>query len=1197
MKILRWETSDLTESGLQLVEVGTLDTAGEASGISVSGAYAYLADRWQGLRVIDVSNPQQPVEIGSNSRLGSAVGLDVIDDYAYIADSVDGFHTVHSPVYAGFQPLGTTSDHGVTEDVVIVRGLAYLADGEEGLRILDVTNPTVPREIAVHDFGGDAVALAVRGDFAFVADRGNGGLQILPISDPTRLSEAPIFFDTPGQPNDLELLGDFIFVADGDTGVRIINIGNPSRPYEMGSIDTPGDAVGLDVVGEYLYIADSGEGMRIVNISNPISPVEVGGYNSPGDARTVAVVELFDESVPEQTGTDEAAIEVTDASQRIAYIADGSSGLHLLDVSDPGNPVLLGSYNDAEFVQDVSVVGERVFLATRQQGLLLVDTSNPADIKLLAVHDTPGLARRLFLGGNLIFVADGNRGLRIVELVDPVALNEIGFFDAPSRVASVTIVGDYAYLVDGTKGFWIADLSDPISHSYVGYHETPGEPTNLIVVENFAYISSGSAGLYVVDVSNPRAPLEAGSFDTQGTALDVAVMGRYAYLADDGGGLRILDLASPEGIAEVGSLANQFIAKSVFVEGVYAYIVDGESGLWIINVSRPEDPNVASLFGDVKDGRALVVRDNYAFIASGENGLWIVDVSRPASQQKWASFLDTPGTAVDVKISGDYAFVADGEMGFQVIYIADLSNPKIINNRESEAKAVSVAVNRYPSSDGRPENFRLYAAGLEQGLLVLNVVKLVDPVVVGFSETPGSLAFWQIAQSLFASHNSSKAIRSLIGLTLSYLLVGGIGLIFWIAFFAQFVLPLRTIEERWLAFQRLVSYTFGTHGPAIRIENGKVVQRRGEQKRRGPGVVLLDTASGAMLRKKTAFTRSVGPGVVFTNQGEYIHQEAVDLHIQVKIPPLGPQGDENPFEPRQEGESEDSFKDRQTRRIETSGLTRDGVEVVPKVSAVFRLDSEKPSPGTHFGFDSEAVRLAITREGIDIDTERHVRWYELPAYLAVDLWREYIRKFTLDQLFDPNFKSKLYDQKDKPSDGDGRSWEDRGETALELVRRMVQLRLTKEKVDELDGVGKKTGRKVTSREFRILKNMGVQVIEAPISSLAFPEQIEERLVQEWLSTWLQRALQERERIELQRSYVVREAKEDALLTFSNSTAQVIYQVLDGDNPQRPDLQESLTRLLRGTHQLCVRNNQINSRIINEDKALQDVIEWIRRQKK
>jgi hypothetical protein len=476
-------------------------------------------------------------------------------------------------------------------------------------------------------------------------------------------------------------------------------------------------------------------------------------------------------------------------------------------------------------------------------------------------------------------------------------------------------------------------------------------------------------------------------------------------------------------------------------------------------------------------------------------------------------------------------------------------------------------------------------------------MKLVDPTVVGFSETPGSLSIWQIAQSFIAGHNSTKAIRSLVGLAFNYLLIGGIGLVFWIAFFAQFVLPLRKVEERWLAFQRLVLYALGMHGPAIRIEDGEVVQRKGEQKRRGPGVVLLDTASGAMLRKKTAFTRPVGPGVVFTKQGEYIHQEAIDLHIQVRITPLGPLGEENPFEPRQEGESEESYKARQTRRIETSGLTRDGVEVVPKISAVFRLDSEKPSPGTHFGYDPEAVRLAITREGIDIDTARHMRWFELPALLAVDLWREYIRKFTIDQLFDPYFLDNLGKQKDEPLDGNGRDWRDRGETALELVRRMVQSRLTQEKVVELDGLGRSRDKEVLSREFQILKDMGVRVIEVSISSLAFPEEIEDRLVQEWLSTWLQRARQERNRIERKRSYVIRDAKEEALLTFSNTTAQVLYQVLDRGASQRPDLQESLTRLLRGTHQLCVRDNQLHSRIINEDKALQDVIDWVRRQDK
>ena len=39
-------------------------------------------------------------------------------------------------------------------------------------------------------------------------------------------------------------------------------------------------------------------------------------------------------------------------------------------------------------------------------------------------------------------------------------------------------------------------------------------------------------------------------------------------------------------------------------------------------------------------------------------------------------------------------------------------------------------------------------------------------------------------------------------------------LILWMAFFAQFVLPVRTFRDRQKIFDRLITYLFGGHGPA-----------------------------------------------------------------------------------------------------------------------------------------------------------------------------------------------------------------------------------------------------------------------------------------------------------------------------------------------------------------------------------------------
>jgi len=148
----------------------------------------------------------------------------------------------------------------------------------------------------------------------------------------------------------------------------------------------------------------------------------------------------------------------------------------------------------------------------------------------------------------------------------------------------------------------------------------------------------------------------------------------------------------------------------------------------------------------------------------------------------------------------------------------------------------------------------------------------------------------------------------------------------------------------------------------------------------------------------------------------------------------------------------------------------------------------------------------------------------------------------------------------------------------------------------LDGDGYPwNDKKVKSREYHILKKMGIQLISSSITSLAISQDVEDRLVDQWLSTWLQRAREERERVEKLRSYTVREAKGDALLRHADSAAAVLYKAIKADPSQLPDLQESLLQLLRGTHQLFIRDAQLHRWLIHEEGTMLEVIEWVRRQ--
>jgi hypothetical protein len=588
----------------------------------------------------------------------------------------------------------------------------------------------------------------------------------------------------------------------------------------------------------------------------------------------------------------------------------------------------------------------------------------------------------------------------------------------------------------------------------------------------------------------------------------------------------------------------------------------------------------------------------------------VIDVEKPVTPQT-IGYVDTPGTALDLDVAGVYLFVADAEGGLQVVYILEPEKPTIIGAADLRGLSLDLDAEARGLEEGEADRFLAFVAKGDRGLEILAGAETVLTTLRGVYQTPGMAPFTQVARDgypLFARPGTEKSARTVRSYLFDLGVMGGLGFLFWLAFFAQFVLPLQRLGDRWKAFDRLFLHFFKAHGAAIRIENGRIVQRPGEAKRSGPGVILLDTASAAVLRSKTAFQRVVGPGVVFTDWGEYLHQEAVDLHVRIHpTPPLGPDPGEDPFAPQRksriDGESDDAYQARQKRRMETSGLTRDGVEVVARILAIVKTKGEPSQGGTQFGFDRLSVQLAITREGVVPQELRNMPWYEIPAYLAVDVWREYLSKFSLSDLYD-TLAAVLPGEEvwSTGSNGQGGDppWLSRGETGMETVQRLVRQRLSQSQVDELDASGRPTGRKQESREFRILNEMGIRILKVSISGVRFPQAVESQLVHQWLSTWLARAKQERGSIESRRNRCRLAGEEESLLNFAKeSSADLALRLFDADGRPisldqagLPDRVDSLVMLLAGTQKWLHNRPQLLQQLQAESEELDRLLAWV-----
>ena len=488
-------------------------------------------------------------------------------------------------------------------------------------------------------------------------------------------------------------------------------------------------------------------------------------------------------------------------------------------------------------------------------------------------------------------------------------------------------------------------------------------------------------------------------------------------------------------------------------------------------------------------------------------------------------------------------------------------------------------------------------------------------------------------------------------------------LLLWIAFFAQFVLPVRTVADRQMIVERLLTYLAGGHGPALFIENGIIKEHAGERLKKGPGVVWLDSASAAVTRTAVKIKQTMGPGVHFMDAGEYF-AGTVDLHTQRDG--LGPRESDKPFD---NGDPLDStYREAQDRRKQVSALTRDGIEVVPNISVSFRIDTGFPKedqPGSRFGYrtgiskkdkenekqDQLAIQKAILAEGINpninTDSPRHrVAWNQLPAQLAVDVWREYVAKFTLDELFQPNQsvppappqplepieeeidpltqrlqlgtgQSKLEDnltvmirkinewmawaikwldspKKEEtskpnppvPPPPHQSKAEPQKKTALQVVNEMVKARLTQPEVDVLDDQGVRGTGTIPSAEFKLLQSRGLKVSSVGISNPRFHPSIEETIIKRWSASWLNNARNENTQIERRRNILKAAGQEQAIRQYAERLSTDLLR------KQPKGAQDTLKTLIMRTRGIILENEQLRQRMADDQEVFEEIIKWM-----
>jgi len=336
------------------------------------------------------------------------------------------------------------------------------------------------------------------------------------------------------------------------------------------------------------------------------------------------------------------------AYNNLVLVNDIDNGIHIIDNSDPQNPVKI-AFIKIVANKDMEVKGNYLY-ADSLMDLLVFDLSNMGNIQEVArlKNVFPGYVMMPLVDNLVVDYGDNNYGTddiivgwNIVEEQRRIgeSNNDImngGFvFDTALASAESTgqggslarfkIVDEYLYAVDShnINIFNISNLNLPaeLQDVYAGFD------IETIFNRGDQLFLGSMRGMYIYDITSPAAPQFISEFE-HGTACDpVVVDDNYAYITLRAGNFCGAFESSLE-IVDISDLYNIELVKSYAMDNPYGlgikddllFICDGSSGLKVYRRTDIDNLELLNTFKNLNaydviplENHLLLVGDNILF--------------------------------------------------------------------------------------------------------------------------------------------------------------------------------------------------------------------------------------------------------------------------------------------------------------------------------------------------------------------------------------------------------------------------------------------------------------------------------------------------------------------------------------------------------------------------------------------------------
>ncbi|MDH5506098.1 MAG: hypothetical protein OEZ02_02625 [Anaerolineae bacterium] len=542
---------------------------------------------------------------------------------------------------------------GYLREIIVQDQLAYVLAGDHAMAVLDITDPRTLTVVAELSSLDNFDHLIINGEYAYMAgaghtstDDGQDLLTTVKLSNQHSLAIVNQIV-LPTNITNIKIWGQYAYFTGSNNIFYIYNLTDPEKPVEVSQVDT-GEYLGNFALTEgYTYIYSGG--LTIIDIRSPQNPVVIRSKSKLIWSTRVVAIE-----------------------GNLAYFVDQfcdvcgcATTLNIVDISDPGNPQVIGELNGVlSGISDLVVSDGFIFyIATgncsNRGGFQVIDVRDPSNPRIVYTQYATGISN-IALSDGYIYSASWSEILTI-DVRQPSNSTVVGKLDMPSTTHEIILENGYAYLTSWPYGLFIVDIRYPRNLRIMSHLDGWYDQSSLAVDDGILCILDFNFS--AVDVSNPLDPHKLGSVELRfGSGSPVATRWGFAYVA--GYKFWVINIDDPDTPVLVSDIKTNWDGLDIDFLGSYLVVAAGKDGLRIMDISDPGHPVEFGHLPVEGGAYALSVIDNLVFVASGEGGVLVFDFSNPSAVHQVGHY---DGLANDILLAGDRLYIGNWETGLTIL--------------------------------------------------------------------------------------------------------------------------------------------------------------------------------------------------------------------------------------------------------------------------------------------------------------------------------------------------------------------------------------------------------------------------------------------------------------------------------------------------------------------------------------------------